>query len=243
MFFIIIISLSWYFLITAIEISPAEMVRRKKEDMIIFPMYPKTVPKFPVRADPYSATGEPVSRGRLDRIGGFPDLRRDKHVPHKRYTVKEFKEALQCSEGEPALNDNYGTLSLMLLSPPTRESIELIAAWAEKDCGGSASDWTSCRRELEKLKRGGYPAEFKTARSHKDPFQMVRIINNELYQDWPWGVERISPRYGLSTMFELLAQAVSRLSDLGDSVFLFGGEHPVVPWTFPIAHLSMVGML
>jgi hypothetical protein len=173
-------------------------------------------------------------------IGGIPDTRLN--PARQRYPIDFFKRALQCSPGEPALNDHYGTLSLMLLSPPTKESVKLIALWAETACAGVASDWTGCLRMLPTYENGGYPAEFKLHPdiSPQERLQLVRIINGELYHDWPWGIDRISPSNGLTDAFNLMRMAVNSISDLKDSVFLFGAEHPLLPWSFPFPHFSMV---
>jgi hypothetical protein len=161
-----------------------------------------------------------------------------------KYSLEKFKKALQCSPAEPALDDFYGTLSLMLLSPPTKEFIELIAAWAESGCANAGSDWSECRRKVAAFKAGQYPKNFQVHPSivERETFQLVRIIEGELHHDWPWGIDRINPRNGLTRMVDLLTMVLNTVSDIKDSVFLFGGEHPMVPWAFPIAHFSMVGI-
>ena len=94
------------FSLSAIE--QIEDVRRKKETEILFKMYPKNIPHFPVRLD---SKKEPVTRGRWELL--------DKNT---KISLKEFREKLQCDVNEPALDEYYGTMSLMLLFPPTKES-------------------------------------------------------------------------------------------------------------------------
>ena len=121
-------------------IEKLEDTRRAKETMLLFKMYPKSIPYFPVRIDPMSHNhNEPVSRGRLELLD------KSKKVP-----LKQFKEVLQCDDSEPALDQYYGTLSLMLLFPPSKESVELMCAWAETRC----NDWVQCKAQVDKFKRG-----------------------------------------------------------------------------------------
>lgn len=213
-----------------------ESERRRREELVLFPMYPKTVPHFPVRRDVH--TNETVTRGRFHLINGIPEP--NPSPRGKRLTLAEFKKRLQCSAGEPALDELYGTMSQMLLTPPTRESIELVALWAETKCVDQGSDWGACHRLLPKYRNKGYPAEFAQEHIFYWRMNMLRIIKGELYHDWPWGIERISKDYGITEMFKPLAMVVYLLKDIKDSVFLFGGEKGVVPWTFNIAHITMV---
>ena len=224
--------------VASAQLTPAEVERRRREDLVLFPMYPTSVPHFPVRKDPYSDKGEPVVRGRFDLINGIPAAT---PVPHgKQFTIAEFKKRLQCSVSEPALDELYGTMSLMLLDPPTKETFEMIALWAETRCANQGSDWSACHRLLPNFKNKQYPAEFNMHKNFGWTFQMLRIIKGELYHDWPWGIERIGKYNGITAMFAPLAMVVNLLTDVKDSVFLFGAEKGYLPWTFNIAHITMV---
>jgi len=224
--------------VASAQLTPAEVERRRREDLVLFPMYPTSVPHFPVRKDPYSKNGEPVVRGRFDLINGIPEATPGPNG--KKFTIAEFKKRLQCSVSEPALDELYGTMSLMLLDPPTKETFEMIALWVETRCANQGSDWSACHRLLPNFRNKQYPAEFNMHKNFGWTFQMLRIIKGELYHDWPWGIERIPKYHGITAMFAPLAMVVSLLTDVKDSVFLFGAEKGYLPWTFNIAHITMV---
>ena len=53
-------------------------------------------------------------------------------------------------------------------------------------------------------------------------YSMFRVINNSIYGDWPWGIERLG-KAGKGDGNLLLMQSVAgRISDLKDSVFFVG---------------------
>jgi len=226
-------------LLDPLNLGDVEMERRRREDLVLFPMYPKTVPHFPVRKDDYG--DGPVTRGRFHLINGIPEFQPGPRG--KKFTLAEFKKHMQCSAGEPALDELYGTMSQMLLTPPTRESVELVALWAETKCVDQGSDWGKCHHLLPKFRDEKYPENFNQEHMFDWRMNMLRIIKGELYHDWPWGIERIDKDYGVTEMFKPLAMVVNLLTDIKDSVFMFGGEKGVVPWTFNIAHLTMVRTL
>jgi len=213
--------------LTAIE--KLEPMRSVKEEDALFKMYPKTVPIFDVRIDPI--TKAPVSRGRWELI------------KTKRLTVQQFKDALQCDVMEPALDDYYGTMSLMLLFPPTKDSVELMCTWAETRC----KTWKQCR-ELRDMLKIGTMENLKTRFGMDnfnmlESFRMFRIINGALHWDWPWGMERIPKLEVLSSIHSLLILLLHRVTDLKDSVFFLGGEFPVFPDRFPFPLIAQAGNL
>ena len=72
---------------------------------------------------------------------------------------------------------------------------------------------------------------------------LLRVINNEVYYDWPWGIERYEsekPHYTflLTDHLAILEMVLRTVSDLGDSVFLFGGEQAFLPWNVPFPSFS-----
>ena len=71
-------------------------------------------------------------------------------------------------------------------------------------------------------------------------FRMLRIINGELYWDWPWGIERIPKLENMGAIYAPLVMVLERVNDIGDSVFWFGGERPVLPWKFPFPQINEV---
>ena len=140
--------------LTAIE--KLEETRRKKETLLLFKMYPKTIAHFPVRKDINS--NEQVSRGRLELLNYNHHKKENNHHnkqdnnnnDNNKVSLEKFKEIMQCDDNEPALDQYYGTLSLMLLFPPSKETVELMCAWAETRCG----DWVQCKAQVDKFKRG-----------------------------------------------------------------------------------------
>lgn len=72
---------------------------------------------------------------------------------------------------------------------------------------------------------------------------LVRVINNTAYYDWPWGMERFKPQephYSelLTDHMALLEMVLRTVSDIGDSVFFFGGEQAFLKWNVPMPLFS-----
>lgn len=72
---------------------------------------------------------------------------------------------------------------------------------------------------------------------------LIRIINNEAYYDWPWGIERYKTRQTsysnmLMDHLAILEMVLGTISDLGDSVFFFGGERAFLQWNVPFPTFS-----
>jgi len=210
-------------------IEQLEPVRSYKEEEALFKMYPRTVPKFDVRIDPI--TKEPVSRGRWELI------------KDKRVTVAEFKNILQCDAMEPALDEYYGSLSLMLLFPPSKDSVELMCTWAETRC----ESWKRCRVMRDQFKSGDLGSLQSKFGMHNfqmlQSFRMFRIIKGSLHWDWPWGIERIPKLELLSAIHALLILLLHRVTDIKDSVFFLGGEFPFFPARFPFPLIAQAGNL
>jgi hypothetical protein len=72
-------------------------------------------------------------------------------------------------------------------------------------------------------------------------WRMFRIMDRELYFDWPWNVERSvtnkEPRGYAPTMITLYP-ALKRLKDFPDTVFFMGGEASSFPMNFPFPAFS-----
>jgi hypothetical protein len=80
-------------------------------------------------------------------------------------------------------------------------------------------------------------------------FQLVRVIDSELYLDWPWGAERIFDlnhgykienvvkchRHGTLGVYKKIMNIVSGIEDL---VFFSGGEQPFLPFNTPFPAFS-----
>ena len=67
----------------------------------------------------------------------------------------------------------------------------------------------------------------------------MRIIDNELFYDWPWGWGEYQNGGGPNEeMIEIIFSVISRISDIGNSVFIFGEEIGFLPWYIPMPAFS-----
>jgi len=214
-------------------------------------LYPTFIPEYEVRKDLH--TNETVSRGRLHLInysqknGRFP--RTDEEQRKKMVSFTDFQRHLQCASPEAELDGTRGGWSLLQMAPPTKQSLEQICAWTESKC----FPWVTCRKWVESYKAGSY-------QKHKasDYFDgvwgvfrgpvMLRVINNELYYDWPWGMERFvvnDEMYAerLSNHYALIEIVLRLVKHIGDSVFFFGGERAFLQWNVPFPTFSFAPSL
>ena len=140
--------------------------------------YPKHIPIYQIRRDIY--TNKEVSRNRLSLLGGL--IYAD-NINRTKVTFEEFKKILQCPLYEPDLIGKRGSLYLYKLLPITRKMIVNVCAFLQTFC----SPWNQCLKSIptDERKRRIYK---KTSRLDS-PYdaRLFRIINNELYYDWPWG--------------------------------------------------------
>ena len=202
--------------------------------------YPTSIEKQEVRKD---ANGMPVTRGRLHLVGeNVATLGKDRKV-HKRFSYADYKKRLQCAPSEPDLN-YHGAISLMRLSPPTKDTIEVICAWIESGCAdhnitGStaisiekeAIRFSMCRNNIMRYKKGEYVdagmysvvfgKNFVHIKLFGMPILLHRIINGRLYYDWPWGIERFNKTCLGQNMF-CLTDMLKQQHVLDDSI---GGDH------------------
>lgn len=202
-------------------------------------IYPKSVPVYPHRRDRF--TQELVSRGRIYELGGLAPLALDKRV-----SLAELRRVLQCSGDEPDLVGDRGTLHMIRMVPPTRETTRLVAVWAETGC----EDWQACHVLLQKFDKreegyGAGPRQSRDGGKMTSPFQvrLLRVTNGSLFFDWPFDNRQrfgpvkdfISPHRHL-----LLHLALSKVhpADLGDSLFLFGEEVAYLPFHVPFFAFS-----
>jgi hypothetical protein len=74
----------------------------------------------------------------------------DQEQKAKMVKFADFDRLLQCASPEPDLDGNRGGWSLLKMAPPTKQSIELIAAWAESKC----HPWVECRKIAQAYKAG-----------------------------------------------------------------------------------------
>ena len=92
----------------------------------------------------------------------------------------------------------------------------------------------------------------RTSAQNRD-FYLLRVKNNELYYDWPWGrgrikfyaeaknngsellrVDDVSSTYHEHAML----LNVVRILHVNDSLFFTGNENPSLPWLFPFPSFS-----
>ena len=206
------------------EINKHEEHRKKLEDLLLFSMYPRSTSHFPIRRDKYD---NHVSRGRYELLS---DL-------NKTVSLSQFKEMLQCSINEPAFDEYYGTLSLLILFPPTKESIELLCAWGESQC----ENWLTCKERMLKFKNNEYNNDSLHILHDFKQFRMLRITNNKLYFDWPWGSHRARyPHFDIWNSL-IFSKVLESVNDIGDSVFFIGGEFPSFPFKFPFIQINQAG--
>ena len=222
--------------------------------------YPTLVLDFPVRVSPYS--GEmPVSRGLLSRHLGIkvnslfsvaPD---SMNALPARVSSAELRRVLQCSPTEPGLQTHSGALSLLELAPPTQYGAMVTAAFGEVALIHPKihCELSDCQELVNQFAKGLYPT-LGDMRSSFASFGMLRVMNNSVFHDWPWGRERFAQwrrtrRADSSKMLadnplvakdgDLLVRAAARLvNDLPDSTFLIGGEEPALDWNWPFPILS-----
>lgn len=198
--------------------------------------YPQNIPHYPIRKDIF--TGQPVSTGRMHLIGGFPsDIKKLKRDPNsKKFSLKEFQEQLQCSPNEPSLNEFTGAVSSLRLIPPQKRTLELMCVWAETRC----EPWSKCQEYLPNFQSGKHPEKLEIQRfDFLQNYRLIRIMNGSIYYDWPYGKDRIDPRFFAGEMhYALLIMIANKVSDLPDSTFFFGSERPYLPWNFPFPALS-----
>ncbi len=182
--------------------------------------FPEIIEQYQIRTDVYS--NEPVSRGVLNKVGGFDHSKK----PANKMKFVEFKKALQCAPYEPDVDGDRGSISMLRAMPPKAESIELFCAWIESGCNG----WQECSAKVALYKKG----EYHKTNYHgglRVGFQdviMIRISNGAVYYDWPWGVERLvktTPGH-----MSLLEYFMERVSDFPDCVFFVGGELNWLPY-------------
>ena len=154
----------------------------------------------------------------------------------------DFQRHLQCASPEVELDGTRGSWSMAKMAPPTRQSIEQICAWAESKC----HPWADCRRNVEVYKAGGFDKSMDDLDRVWGMFRgaiLLRVIDNEAYYDWPWGIERFERKEhhysGLLTdHFTMLETVLRIVSDVGDSVFFFGGERAFMKWNVPFPTFS-----
>lgn len=212
--------------------------------------FPFTVRHFEVRRD---QNGVRVSRGYLyPKLFGAtekPSPSADgtdvfMKSPH-RVPYAQFLTGLQCAPNEPDLNSASGSLHILRMAPPSRETLEMVCAYAETRC----QNRTICQSTVDRFKSGGFPDAFGMYQfSGFQEMSLFRVKDNELYFDWPWGRGRLrecqNKRNNGTHMLKADATWFNNLNNrlllntlkvlqVNDSVFLMGGEESWLPWLTP----------
>lgn len=156
--------------------------KSNKESIPYKDYYPKTIETFRVRR--YSGNKK-VTTGLL-RAADFIKQdynEKDKRLEDKNVSFsswKEFQDTLQCASVEEELEEPDGIFSLLTAIPPTKDTIELMCAFAETKC----MEWFNCRKMRDKLKAG--EEVIKANLPILEQFLLLRIIDGKLFTDWPW---------------------------------------------------------
>ena len=195
--------------------------------------FPHHISKVHIRND---LKGKPVSRGQIYKLGGLENISWEKRV-----SLSELREVLQCAPDEPDLNGRRGTLDLIRLSRPTKETVKLMATWAETGC----TPWTKCHELMPKIEKKldgyGTPSMSGGVSCWSSHVRMLRVINNSLYHDWPFdNLARFGKKENWieKRNFFLHHLLLGKVNNLGDSVFFFGEEQAYMPYTFPFFAFS-----
>eukprot|EP01038_Epipyxis_sp_PR26KG_P013578 gene13578-18221_t len=206
--------------------------------------FPDSIPEYKVRLDKYN---QEINSGHLHKIRHIDSLQAKNStysLPEKVSYLK-FKEILQCSDNEPGLDGSRGSISLMKMIPPTREGIEKLCAWSESGC--LFSECPSSIHKLRNLSENEVKnMGWQTNLNGFSAFIMYRVINGELYYDWPWHEQRIlDVRTFLNDKFVplreppgLISTVLHSINDMKDVVFFVGGEISTLPYNFPFPLFS-----
>jgi len=134
---------------------------------------------------------------------------------------------------------------MLEMVPLTRSMLEIICSWAESGCGS----WIECQHKALENKEGLYRKEMKTPgfTGFRD-FRLLRVINNTLHHDWPWGMERFKDslsdiKIKLVDHYMLLQMVLTVVSDMKDCLFFFGHERSILPWNIPFPAFSFAPQL
>eukprot|EP01038_Epipyxis_sp_PR26KG_P005900 gene5900-8140_t len=165
-------------------------------------------------------------------IGGDINDLLDENAKNK-VSSSEFKRIMQCAPSEPGLDGKRGSLTLLKLVPPSKLNIELIAMNIEKLC----EPWRNCHKLLVEVKKGasakkGIREKMNIKFDVQMQNQLIRIINNTLYYDWPFPYkERFSNAY--YSMLKIIFPLLNKINDLMDCAFLITSETSYLKWNVP----------
>jgi len=196
--------------------------------------FPQIIRKVSVRKD--EITNEPVSRGRIELVGGlvgeYSFRKNSKERKGKRRVhIDELKRTLQCAAREPSLDGSRGTAGLLKLLTPTKETVEYLCASIESGC----TPIYKCEDAVKTFKAGKYQTGHGyDGNSNRN---LIRILNDDLYLDWPWGRQRLK-NDPYPSMTILLFQLFDRAYGLPDCVFIMAAEQSFLDWNVPFPAFS-----
>ena len=137
-------------------------------------------------------------------------------------------------------------------------TVEWVCAYLETRC----DDHQSCLRHIAQLKN----TTIRNSNRHYDKFgvyttshrhgynHLMRVKNNDLYYDWPWGRSRMSYYAEAKSngskplrvddvddkyFDNVILLNVLRILRVNDSLFFMGGERASLPWLFPFPSFSL----
>lgn len=206
--------------------------------------YPTYIQRYNVRKS-RNDPKQNVKTGLMELVGGVPDflwdIGQERSKAVQKVPLREFLKLLDCSLDEPDLDEHTGSLSMLDLIPPTREILKLMCAWAETRC----ATWQECQRVVTQFNAGNISDHFgmDNKSSVFTTFQLLRVINGSLYNDWPWRIERLKTAGQMIERMVLLELTLTKINDVGDSVFFYGPEQPSQPWNFPFPSFAFSAKL
>ena len=156
--------------------------------------FPEKIEKAAVRTVNQNGHQVPVSRGRyadyLPRLDAKDKPIREVsswYTGNQKYSHSTLNRMLQCVDRD----ENHftsGVLFLLNISGIDKEMLEILCAWSENH---ENEDWFKVRTNRNAYKRGKYPKDFGRY-GFEQVGSLVRVVNNSIYYDWPWGRERLS---------------------------------------------------
>ena len=212
--------------------------------------FPESIPVFKVRKD---RRGQEVTRGEVYQklLTNEYESNLDPFQPPKwlqtpkSSSYQHFANALQCAVHEPDFNNINGAIDLLRMVPPSIESLEYSCTYAETRCSYH-HEQMSCGQMLSAFKNGYYPDLLGVYQLKFNGFEevvLMRIKDNMLFYDWPWGRDRIREYQKANNdgsklqpvtnvNYKLLIDTL-RMVNVDDSVFMMGAEQPSLPWLIP----------